>query len=227
MKFDELTILTVTFNNNLLTGAMLKSFNKQVGKLPEVIIVDNGDTIQADDNLKLAFNVIDNFNHKILEDEKQASRNHASAIDYALKNCIKTKWCLLVDNDILFKPEIKDFIENIDTNKCDCAGQIGWDCTPPTRIFPYLCLINVDKFKNDKLNYFDRNRITNHCTKGLPYTFNRKYDRYDTGYSFYEDIKKSWRIYNFNLNTVCIHLKSGMLANKNIEQWIYLNRNLL
>lgn len=217
MKLNNLSILTVSFNNNLLTGMMLKSFQKQVGELPEVVIVDNGDKIPVDNGLKSCFNVIDNFQNKLLSKEANASRNHAKAIDYALKNCIKTKWVLLVDNDILFYPRLSNFIRTFNDAEWDTAGEIGYDYTPPDRIFPYLNLINVDKFNKERRNYYDEQRII------LDW---KKSNKMDTGYSFFEDIKNEWKIYQIKLSDFCIHLKSGSLWNKNIKQWLTENKEL-
>jgi len=215
MNLNDITILTVSFNNNLLTGIMLKSFYKQIGKMPEVVIIDNGNNIPVDENLKSCFTVIDNFKNKLSNQNIKSSVQHAWAIDYALKNIIKTKYCLLVDNDILFKPEIKDFLLYFCNDDFDCYGEIGWDCTPPDRLFPYFCLINVEKFNKDKLNYFDKTRINkNHENK------------YDTGCSFYMDIKNKWRIKKIVLNKFIIHYKSAMLANKNIFPFLNNNREL-
>lgn len=225
MNLDQLTILTASFNNNLLTGMMLKSFKKQVGKLPNVVIVDNGNKTPVDDNLKECFNVIDNFNYKLLSNELQSSRNHCKSIDYALKNCIKTKWVLLVDNDVLFYPELKNFLINLDETKYDAIGEIGWDITPPNRLFPYFCLINVEKFNKENLNYFDRNRIVSF---NMPnHTDPIKDNLYDTGYSFLEDIKNNWKIFNIKISNYCNHLKGASLRNKDYLLWLKNNKNLL
>ena len=74
MKLSDLTILTVSFNNNILTGMMLKSFCKQVGEMPEVVIVDNGDKIPVDSRLKSCFTVIDNFQNKLLSNRGEMLR---------------------------------------------------------------------------------------------------------------------------------------------------------
>lgn len=225
MNLNDLTVLTVSFNNNVLTGMMLKSLHKQLGYLPNVVIVDNGDKKPVDDNMRTCFTVIDNFQHKLLEDERQPSRNHAAAIDYALKNVIKTDWVLLVDNDVLFKPAVKTYLENFNETEYDYSGTIGWDCTPPNRLFPYFCLINVKKFRDEKRNYFDRERTI--CL-GMPGKSNgKKYNYFDTGYSFYEDVKTTWRLLNYDFNDACIHLKSGMLANKNIYDWLNKHKSLI
>ena len=226
MNLNDITLLTVSFNNNILTGMMLKSFQKQVGKLPEVIIIDNGNKIPVDNGLKSCFTVIDNFNHKLLTDENQTSRNHSKSIDYSLKNLIKTKWCLIVDNDILFKPEIKNFLNNLDDTKYDCIGEIGYDTKPPNRLFPYFCLINVNRFKLDKLNYFDRNRIIAYTMPG--HMDFKKENFYDTGYSFYEDIKNKWNIYEIKLNDYVNHCKNASFksAKDKYKQWLNENKHL-
>jgi hypothetical protein len=229
MNRQDFTLLSVTFNNNVLTGMMIKSFVKQVGIYPNVVIVDNGTTIPADEMMKRVFTVIDNFNHKLLPDERQPSRNHCAAIDYALYNCIHTKWCLLVDNDILFKPEMKELIKSVDETKYDAYGEVGWDCTPPDRLYPYMCIFNVDKLRSEGIKYFDPNRTIKYKTlasDGSVLFTDEQYNQMDTGYSFYEDIKATWRINKFPINNVCIHLKSGMLANKPIESWLMQNKHL-
>ncbi len=227
MNLKDITILTVSFNNNVLTGMMLKSFQKQVGELPEVIIIDNGNKIPVDDGLKSAFNVIDNFNQKITGDYKQCSKNHCSTIDYALKNIIKTKWCLLVDNDILFKPSLKSFLENLNENEFDCCGEIGWDDAPPERLYPYFCIINVEKFRNENLNYFDNDRCIGLGSKTIG---KRGIDTLcwykDTGCSFLEDIKTYWKIKQIKLNEIIVHLKMTGKWNKNYKTFLENNKEL-
>lgn len=229
MNRTDYTVLTVTFNNNVLTGLMIKSLYKQLTYLPQVVIVDNGTQLPADNMMKRVFKVVDNFNHKLLPDEHQPSRNHCAAINYAIMNHIDTKWCVLVDNDILFKPQFKPFIESVNADEWDAYGEIGWDCTPPNRLFPYMCVMNVQKMKTEGIQYFDRNRIIKYRTTdaaGKVLYTDAKYNIMDTGYSFYEDIKHTWRINTIRLNDVCIHLKSGMLAHKPVEQWLYSHRDL-
>lgn len=217
MNLSDLTLLSVSFNNNILTGMMLKSFTKMTNYEDiQMIIIDNGDKLPIDERMKEVVTVIDNFNHKLLSDEKQASRNHCKAIDYALKNCIKTKYVLLVDNDILFKPNLLEFLKKLDIENYDCVGEIGFDNTPPNRLFPHFCIIDVKKFNKENLNYFDRERI---IWKGSIC------NRYDTGYSFYEDIKDSWKIKIIKISDVCIHLKGGMNEKKNVYDWLKKNES--
>lgn len=228
MNLSDLTLLTVSFNNNLLTGMMLKSFSKQTGIIPKVVIVDNGDKIPVDKGLKSVFKVIDNFNHKLLSDEIQPSRNHCKTIDYALKNEITTKWCLLVDNDILFKNTLKSFLLNFDTNKYDSAGEIGFDIIPPNRLYPYFCLINIDKFLKEKIDYYNKDFCMKLFDKNGNELKNSKFGHsglYDTGYYFYEQIK-NWSIQKIHINDLCVHLKNGSFGNRNINDFLNKNKNL-
>lgn len=229
MNLNNLTILTTTFNENILTGMMLKSFAKQLGKLPTVVIIDNGNRIPIDPRLKQAFNIIDNFNHKILPDENQPSRNHCIALDYTLNKHIHTKWVLLVDNDILFKPSVKNFINTFDES-ADCVGEIGWDVIKPERLFPYFCLINMEKYKQDNIHYFDPNK----CMKLFDENGNELHNvsnghsgLYDTGYSFLESIKKKkWAIREIQINDYIVHLKNGSFGSKNVCEFLMKYKDL-
>lgn len=218
MQTSNLTILTTTFNNHFYTKMMIMSLLKKEINPAEIIIIDNSNTTKISDNLSNNFTVIDNFKNKILKYDWKSSRQHAAMIDYALKNKIKTEWCLLVDNDILFKHNIKHFLENFDDTSFDCCGEIGWDSTPPNRLFPYFCLINVKKFNDENKSYFDNKRIiTNYKIKNM----------YDTGYSFYEDIKKTWRIKKIRLNDFIVHYKSASLQHKDFLAFLSKYKHLL
>ena len=64
MKLTDITLLSVAFNNNLLTGLMLKSAVKQFGELPNCVIIDNGTIERIDSRLCDIVTVIDNFKCK-------------------------------------------------------------------------------------------------------------------------------------------------------------------
>ena len=199
---DNITLLTCTFNNNVLTRAMIMSCFKQLEKEIPVVIIDNGTTEFCTKEMKETFTVIDNTNHKILKDYAQTSKNHSAAVDYALKNLIKTKYVLLCDYDILFKKEVNNLFAFLDTfDNIDCLGEVGWDVTPPDRLFPYFCIINVDKFKNEKLSYFKENSFKLNSRKNCIYS--------DTGCTFYNDIKDTWDIKYIHLKNFIVHLKAG------------------
>jgi len=226
MKLCDLTLLTVSFNNNMITGLMIKSFFKQLHNETNVVIVDNGTYEAVDERMKSVFEVVDNFQHKLLPNYNQCSKNHCSAVDYVLKNIIKTKWVLLVDNDVFFKPTIKDLLLNFDET-FDCMGEVGWDDAPPIRLFPYFCLINVEKFRNEKLNYFDNDRCIGPGSKeigkrgpGTPCWYK------DTGCSFYEDIKDIWKIKEIKLDDFIVHNKTTGMRKMTIQDFIKNNLEL-
>lgn len=191
----------------------------------EIIIVDNG-TTQSINELNNVFTVIDNYKHKLLKDYNQISKNHCAAIDYAMKNCVHTDWVLLVDNDILFLPQLKQFLTKFDETAYDCAGEIGWDDAPPNRLFPYFCLINVKHMKKQNISYFDNERCIGKGSKitGKYGSTQRWYK--DTGCSFLEDIRThSWRIQKIHLSDYTVHLK-GTLHGKNFIQFLQTHHNL-
>ena len=188
----DITLLTVNFNQNKMTAFMLKSFIKNMGNNINYLIIDNS-TIIEKSLINSGLNVFNNLNNHITGNYHQCSKNHCSTIDYALKNLIKTKYVLLCDNDIFFKPSIISLLKNYKTN--DCIGEIGWDDAPPERLFPYFCIINVEKFRNEKLNYFDNKRCIGPGSKEIGHRGPGTVCWYkDTGCSFLEDIKNTWNI---------------------------------
>lgn len=216
----DITLLTTNYNQKYMTLCMLKSYMKNVGLDANYLIIDNSDNVN-ESLVNTDLNVFDNINNHITHNYRQCSKNHCSAIDYALKNLIKTKYVLLCDNDIFFKPTIIDLLK--DYKNYDCIGEIGWDDAPPTRIFPYLNIIDVEKFKKDKINYFDIHRITEAPPIGKhegPRGPNTKCWYHDTGSSFYEDIKDKWNIKQIKLNDYIVHHKVTMATKSMIETFI-------
>ena len=211
----DLTLFTCNYNNEDLTLHMLTSFYIQLGYYIPNIILDNSDITPLSENITKNCKVIDNQNYKITKNYGNISKNHCAAIDYVIKNLVTTKYVLLCDNDILFKPEIK-LLLNL-RHYYDCIGEINFDWCKPERLYPYCCLIDVEKFKNEKLNYFDDKRCIITLDKGIFYdvinngkkvNIENRY-LYDTGASFYEDIKNKWNILNIDLSKFIVHYKNG------------------
>lgn len=230
MISTDITLLTCSYNNNLMTKMMIMSFLKQSKKDIPIVIMDNGTVEKCGQDLKDYFTVIDNTNFKLTPNYKQISKNHCSSIDYALKNCIKTKYVLLCDNDVLYKPSLNKFFDYLDTfEEIDCVGEIGWDDAPPNRLFPYFCIINVEKFKKEKLNYFDNDRCIGpgskeigHRGPGTPCWYK------DTGCSFLEDITQlKWEIKQIKINDFILHFKNVSSKHKSVlHNWLQINKSL-
>lgn len=219
----KIALLTCNFNNELLTKTMLMSFFKQSGLSTndiDIYVMDNSDKNKIVD-LSKYFNIIDNFNYRLTPNLTQPSKNHCVAIDYAFKH-IDADYVILCDNDILFTPSLKTLLQNIKYD-FDVYGEIGYDVIKPARLFPYFCIINLKKFKQEKLNYFDNERcmkLFDASGKELVNTRFGHHGLYDTGYSFYEDIKNRWTICNIKINDYIVHLKGAALHNKNVTDWL-------
>lgn len=209
IDLSDITILTATFNRHDFTISMIKSFFDvfKIGNiiLPQFIVLDNSTSCPFPDTPNPIIKVIDNTNFKYTCNYNQPSMNHSASIDWAIKNLIHTKYIMLCDNDILFKPNIcllteKRFSYNL-------VGEIGWDRVPPARLYPYWCIIDNAFITQHRLNYFDQHRcMINNATM-------------DTGCSFYEDaVHSNATIYKIKLSDYIIHLKGGTLRNKSLNE---------
>ena len=235
-KYKDISLLTCNFNDSYMTLRMLESFLRLGLNDIKIYIMDNSTKYEISIVCKKYFTVINNTNFRYTKDYKQGSKNHCSAIDFALKNIIDTDYVLLVDNDILFKKNIVNLLN--DYKKYDAIGEIGKDWVIPDRLKPYFCIINVKKMKEEQYNYFDENRC---CFYVEPqYVTRINYENYniidtsnylyDTGASFYEDIRGNWNIKNINLDDYIVHYRAGSnIAERNLcikyNNIIYKYRN--
>lgn len=237
---DDITLLTCTFNNNLLTKCMIMSCYKQLKKEIPIVIMDNGTTELCSSDLKEMFNVIDNSNYQLTKNYNQISRNHCASIDYAIKNLIHTKYMILCDNDILYNSNITKLIEELNKNdEIDCCGEIELHnkLKYPFRLLPFFCIINVDKMKQQNINYFDENRCMNQLDTNFDNNGNWKNNiikdnkEYgDTGSSFLWDIQdKKWNIKNIKINNYIKHYAMASWNPQvkfNIPKWLSQNKDL-
>ena len=143
----------------------------------------------------------------------EPSDRHACAINWALHNAVKTKWVLLVDDDVLFFPTIKKLLD--EDPDYDALGEIGWDGIAGDRLLPYFCLFNVDKMKTQKIQYWHGDP----CAASKPPV--------DTGYSFRTDIQAAgWNIRRIRLNGYVAHMKNASLKNLDVRGWLEQYRYL-
>jgi hypothetical protein len=168
-----------------------------------IFILDNSDKTPFESDANPFVRVIDNTNYKHTPNFNQPSKNHCSSIEYALYNVIKTKYVLLVDNDIIFYPNLPTIL-NARANY-QLIGEIGYDIVPGNRLFPYMCLIDLEWVKMNNIHYFDAAR----CITDLK--------TMDTGASFLEDcLPYKPAIWQIKLTDYILHLKGGTLHNKSI-----------
>jgi GT2 family glycosyltransferase len=93
-RFQDLTLATTAHNNEQMSAAMLHSFDSNLGRAEEIVIVDDGSA--------------EPYRPPVLSTPVRVIRSeHASgfcrASDVALR-AVQTKYALLVDADVLFEP---------------------------------------------------------------------------------------------------------------------------
>ena len=209
---NNICLFTCTFNNNELTLNMIQSFKKNVGLPIDICILDNGTTELCSNIMKSQFIVFDNTNNKFTKNYTCRSTAHAKSIEFAFKNFLQYDYVILCDNDIMFKKECKPIIQDFLKSDFDALGEIGHGTVPPDRLFPYFCIINLKRMKDENIDYA---RYIGH-------------GEYDTGCSFYQDIvKNEWDIKKIKLDECIIHLHSATLYNKYYKKWIQDNSYIL
>lgn len=203
----DITLLTATFNRHDFTVSMLQSFYSTFKTIPHTIILDNSTEIPFPDIPNNYITVVDNTNFKHTPDYHQPSKNHCASLDWILRTGIKTKFCLLCDNDILFKPSSLNLLN--DFHNFNAVGEIGYDRVPPARLYPYFCILDIDFILTNGIRYFDETRcMINNATM-------------DTGCSFYQDMKTHGaNIKKIRLSDYVIHLKGGTLHDKTLAELI-------
>ncbi|MCQ2124267.1 MAG: glycosyltransferase [Fibrobacter sp.] len=233
--YNDISLITANFNNPDLTRFMIKSFlNKGVGNIP-ITIIDNSNAgafnlmpVERDCEIS----VVNNNNYKLTKNwgVGELSKNHAHSLDYAIKHA-SSKWVIICDNDILFKPAIIDLLNEIKDSQYAVIGEIGHDSVPPSRLFPYLCIINKSLIDKYRINFFDPKRCMIKFTD--PQT-GMLSNHYDTGYSFLEDVLANHLpIKKINLDTYCTHFlhasqnAKGVNKEDRILQWIVSNKHLI
>lgn len=191
-----ITFCIVHYNTPELTTCLCSSIIKNHPDA-KIIIFDNSDKIPFT-NIKL-FNITyyDNTKEKIIDFNKEllkypnrdiedqtksgcnfGSAKHSMSIDWLCKN-VNENFILMDSDTLLLKP-----IDFIDENYICCSDIVnvrkGID-----RIRPMITYINVKKMKENHISFFDGNRMHALCKRNSSIFW-----FYDTGASFYEDVKK-------------------------------------
>ena len=226
-----MNFVIVHFNTPELTTCLCSSLRK-FHPNDKIIIFDNSDKnpFTAKDLFDITY--YDNTKNQIINFEdffkkypidnfiknlnNLGSAKHTISIDYLIKKLNIEEFCLL-DSDILFKRKV-DFFDN----KYITIGELSQDKLilfnnkiRMPRIFPHLQYINVKKIRELNISYFDYNRITGIDISKLDY---------DTGASFYEDIKNKNEIKFINTNDYIIHFGAASWENKNYKLWLLNNK---
>lgn len=220
-----MNVLTVNYNTQELTEAMIRSLNKH--SKAEVFVFDNSDKqpfVNRFDNVE----VIDNTDGRIIDFGKWLDTfNKCPYVtnDYgSAKHCYSVHKCfdlipggfILVDSDILIRKDISPLWDE----RCMWSGEISYDeghFINIPRLLPYLCYINVPMCKDKGVSYFNPMKTWKLTT--------RKPDRfYDTGAWFLE-ASLPCPHKEIAINDYMTHLGSGSWKNGGTE-WLEENKDL-
>lgn len=218
MELNQIAVLTATFNEHTYTDYMIRSLRKQIPNSEQlhIYVLDNSDKTKFYNRGYKNTTVLDNTNYKHTKNYKQPSKNHCSSLDLALTQ-ITEKYVMLVDNDILFRSNITELFDMLDEN--DVVGEIGWDVTPPDRLYPYVCLFNLDLIKSKEINMFNNF----YCMRDdIPNP-----GKYDTGYWFLQEINThKLKLKQIKISDYAVHLKGGTLRQYSPTQFLQKYRDM-
>lgn len=183
----DLTLVTCSYNTPIVTLTMLKSFYYHHKKLSDkfnVIIMENS----TNDETSV---LLDESNIKYI---RTPGATHSESVDAALKK-VKTKYCLLVDTDIIFHKSMlkiySDFKKLDITTMGEIVGSRG-GYNLHLRVFPWFNFINMEQVNSKGLSYHNQDKITKSKSenfyKNIPLNYNYDGKFYDVGATFLEDI---------------------------------------
>ena len=143
------------------------------------------------------------------------SARHTKTLDWILKNS-KEDCCLLLDSDVIIRTDFKNLLEEFVTNDYFLMGYERTSYIKPC-ISPWACFINLKRFRELNLNYFDFNRIL-YVNDNLSY---------DTGASFFEDAKAlKLKIKTLPDNSFYYHFKGGSVFKNKGLTWLKQHKHI-
>lgn len=228
-------IAIVHHNTPELTTATVNSINKHI-PFCDIYIFDNSDRRPFRTKLPNVI-VIDNTKRQIIDfnsefkkysDKTEQYNGHFGSAKHALSveklmDIIDDEF-VLADSDILLKKNINSFFDS----SVACVGMIHKLKGRRDRLNPVLCYINTFMIRENGIQYFDGNRIW-----ALSLGPNCK--TYDTGASFYEDLKeKNLPIKLVNVTKYMYHfdgatrlsLRHKKRARYRVRKWLKKHRDL-
>jgi glycosyltransferase involved in cell wall biosynthesis len=224
--FDDLSLIICSYNTPEILELCLKSFVFHHGNGPhKIIIIENSTNDKTQQFL--------DFNN--ITYVKNPKGTHSPSVDIGL-SLAKTKYCLLIDTDIIFKRNVGEVFTIFKEQHLTLLGEIqgdrgGFLLYP--RVAPYFCFINIDNIRNKKINFHNEERVNNTNSMGffknIPINNghrNQKY--YDVGSVFFEDVQKNnLGISNLaNIDSYILHAESlSWAVQTNIDQYIKMGRS--
>lgn len=204
----------VHFNTPELTTCLCGSIYKwHPGS--HITIFDNSDRRPLDTYNILRASYIDNTHGQIINFDNElkkypnrqiaqqtesgcnfGSAKHTMSIDWLCKNLSNN--FILLDSDVLIRRPI-DFADD----KYICCSDTIRIHEDIFRMLPMISYINVDLMKKHNISFFDGARM--HALVEM----SSRYNWYDTGASFYEDVQKLKLFKPINSNEYIVHYGNG------------------
>ena len=209
-----LNFAIVHYNTPELTTCLCGSIYK-LHPGSHITVFDNSDKRPLDTYKILRVSYIDNTHGQIINFDQELKKyplrqikeqteigcnfgtaKHSMSVDWLCKHLVDN--FILLDSDVLVKRPV-DFIDD-NFICCSDTTQIHEDIY---RILPMISYINVKKMREHNISFFDGSRM-----HGLVDVSSR-YNWYDTGASFYEDIVKLNLFHRIDCNDYIVHYGSG------------------
>ena len=204
MRFDDLTLVTCSYDTPHITMTMLRSWASV-----------NGD---VSNNLMLIDNSVEEDTAELLHKNniffiRNPSSKHYEGVEIALK-LVTTKYALLVDTDIIFNKNLGDIFQMFKDNNYTIMGEVcgsrgGVELYD--RIHPWFCFIDVENVNKNNIKFANIEKIYRTSSEGAfgitgidnidGFHRNVPSKFYDVGATFYEDIlEKGLTSFNIKLD---------------------------
>lgn len=211
---QKINVLIIHYNTPVLTECLVKSINKFTPNA-NIYIFDNSDKLPFKakfDNVTVFDNTKGkyiNFDQWLKKFPKRETSNGKINGWGSAKHCVSVEKCMslingnfiLVDSDVLLKRDISSLFQS----KYIYVGEVVNQARSKIkRVLPYLCFINSNACKKNRIHYFDPNYM-----HGLNHNYkNKKADSYDTGAGFYIACEKLPK-QTINLDNYVVHYSGG------------------
>ena len=171
----DLTLITCNYNTPTQIVKLLQSVKETSSQLPKVIVM-NTSTNQDSDKILLD-NDIPYYNFR--------GGSHGESVNLAFKK-VKTKYVLLVDSDVIFLKDFLPVFEKFKSSNLTLMGKVVGNVAGKNlyeRVEPWYCFMNFEKLKNNKIDFFDRERVKESKKDNIKV--------YDIGSTMFEDVQNS------------------------------------
>ena len=170
----DLTLITCNYNTHKQIVRLLQSVKQTSSQLPKVIVM-NTSTEPESDKILSDYN-IPYYNFR--------GGSHGESVNLAFKK-VKTRYVLLVDSDVIFLKDFLPVFEKFKSSNLALMGKVVGSVAGKNlyeRVEPWYCFIDFEKLKNNKIDFFDRERVKKSKEDNIKV--------YDVGSTMFEDIQK-------------------------------------